>query len=88
MIELINVSSRGQIVIPQKVREQLGIETGSKLLLVAKNGEILLKKEEEVTKHIDESARKENLGWMALAEKSLQKVWDNPKDEKAWRKYL
>jgi len=34
--------------------------------------------------------RKENerLGWMLLAEQSLKKIWDNTKDEAAWRKYL
>jgi len=26
--------------------------------------------------------------WMLLAEKSLRKLWDNPKDEKVWGEYL
>ena len=30
----------------------------------------------------------EKLGWLRLAEKSLEKVWNNKKDEKVWRKYL
>ena len=31
---------------------------------------------------------KENKGWMALAEKSLDKLWKNKKDEEVWSKYL
>ena len=32
--------------------------------------------------------RKEKIGWMLLAEKSLNKIWDNKKDEEIWSKYL
>lgn len=87
-MEIVNVSSKGQIVIPEKVRKKLGIKTGSKLVLLDKEGTLLLKREEEVVKHIEEGERKETIGWMILAEKSLEKVWDNPKDEKNWKRYL
>ena len=30
----------------------------------------------------------ERLGWLILAEKSLAEIWDNPKDEEVWKKYL
>lgn len=32
--------------------------------------------------------RKEKIGWMILAEKSMNKLWDNKKDEETWSKYL
>ena len=32
--------------------------------------------------------KKENIGWMVLAEKSLNKIWDNKKDDEVWSKYL
>jgi len=32
--------------------------------------------------------RKEKIGWMILAEKSISKVWNNKKDEEVWKKYL
>jgi len=32
--------------------------------------------------------RKENIGWMILAEKSLAKIWNNKKDDEIWSKYL
>lgn len=32
--------------------------------------------------------RKEKIGWMILAEKSMNKIWDNKKDDEVWSKYL
>ena len=37
-IGIVNVSSRGQIVIPEKIRRDLGIKEGSKLVVIEKNG--------------------------------------------------
>jgi len=85
ILETIKVSSRGQIVIPEAVREDLGIKEGSKLVLIEDGGKIVLEKEEDFLKKL--SSQQEKAGWMALAEKSLAKVWDNPKDDKTWSKY-
>lgn len=35
-----------------------------------------------------DKTRKEKIGWMILAEKSLKKMWDNKKDNEAWDRYL
>ena len=35
-----------------------------------------------------ESELKEKWGWLALAENSLTKLWDNKKDDETWSKYL
>lgn len=35
-----------------------------------------------------DKTRKEKIGWMILAEKSLNKIWDNKKDDETWGKYL
>ena len=32
--------------------------------------------------------KKEKIGWMILAEKSMNKLWDNKKDDETWSKYL
>jgi len=32
--------------------------------------------------------RKEKIGWMILAEKSMAKIWANEKDDKIWSKYV
>lgn len=39
----ITVGRKGQIVIPRKVRENMGIEAGTKLDVMAKDKEIILK---------------------------------------------
>lgn len=87
MIEVINVSSRGQIVIPEKTRKRFGIKTGSKLILLEKENTIFLKKEEDVARQL-EAENKESIGWLTIAERSLKEIWDNPKDKKIWQKYL
>jgi Arc/MetJ-type ribon-helix-helix transcriptional regulator len=33
-------------------------------------------------------SKKEKIGWMILAEKSMSKIWDNKKDDDVWSKYL
>ena len=32
--------------------------------------------------------KKEKIGWMILAEKTMRKTWDNKKDNETWSKYL
>ena len=35
-----------------------------------------------------EDTQKEKHGWLVLAEKSLERLWNNKKDEGVWSKYL
>lgn len=35
-----------------------------------------------------EDVKKEKQGWLILAERSMKKIWDNPKDEEVWKEYL
>ena len=85
---IVNVSSRGQIVIPEQIRKSLGIKEGSKLVAIEKDGTLILKKESDIMKNLDSLDRKEESGWLALAEQSLSSIWDNKKDEKVWSRYL
>ena len=32
--------------------------------------------------------KKEKIGWMVIAEKSMSKIWNNRKDDEIWIKYL
>ena len=66
-IEMVTVSSRGQVSIPAEVRRELGLEKGSKLLVVAEGENILLKK-------IDGSMLDKSL------EEILQPMWDQAED--------
>ena len=43
-LEITSLSSRGQVVIPQTVREQLHLKIGEKFVVIGENGTILLKK--------------------------------------------
>ncbi|MHA1746607.1 MAG: CopG family ribbon-helix-helix protein [Promethearchaeota archaeon] len=36
----------------------------------------------------EENQQKERMGWLSLAEQSLQNLWDNEKDEEVWKEYL
>ena len=35
-----------------------------------------------------EKNRKEKIGWLVIAEKSMKKIWDNKEDDEVWSKYL
>lgn len=37
------MSSRGQIVIPEEIREQLGLESGTKFIVIAEDDTVILK---------------------------------------------
>ena len=38
-------------------------------------------------KKLDKINKKEEKGWLALTEQSLNKVWNNKKDKNVWAKY-
>jgi len=69
IIDTTKMSSRGQVVIPLDMRED--IREGDKLIVIRKDNEIILKKS------IPESA--------ILSEKSFAKVWLNKKEDEAWK---
>ncbi len=71
-IEIVNVGEKGQIVIPQKIRESLKIERGTKLVISEKENKLVLKKI---------NLNEENL-WMLVGEETLKKTWDNKYDER------
>ncbi len=81
-MEILHISSRGQIVIPERVRKQLQLKEGMRLILVQRGDTLILRKEETVEEFLDAK------GWTALSEQSLKDAWDNPDDEKEWKKYL
>tara|TARA_Y100000310_G_C20347650_1_gene652762 strand:+ start:404 stop:664 length:261 start_codon:yes stop_codon:yes gene_type:complete len=43
-IEITSVSSRGQIVIPQSLRDRMGINEGEKFVVIGEDNTIILKK--------------------------------------------
>ena len=47
--DIIKVSSKGQVVIPREVRKKLGVKGGEKLLVLTRDGDILLRKTKELS---------------------------------------
>jgi AbrB family looped-hinge helix DNA binding protein len=54
--DIIKVSSKGQVVIPREIRKKLGVKGGEKLLVLTRDGDILLRKTKEVS--IEDIAKK------------------------------
>ncbi|MGA2682957.1 MAG: AbrB/MazE/SpoVT family DNA-binding domain-containing protein [Candidatus Bathyarchaeia archaeon] len=64
--DVIKVSSKGQIVIPREIRKKLGVNGGEKLLLLTRDGDILLRKTknvsiEDIANKIDKATREESI---------------------------
>lgn len=47
--DVIKLSSKGQIVIPREIRKKLGMKGGEKLLVLTCDGDILLRKTQEMS---------------------------------------
>jgi len=65
-IEMGTVSSRGQICIPNDIREEMGLKEGSKVLFVLTDDSLLVKRVttqtfEEITKPLKEAMKKAGL---------------------------
>jgi antitoxin PrlF len=64
--DIIKVSSKGQIVIPREVRKKLGVRGGEKLLVLTRDGDILLRKTKELSlseigERIDKVVKEEHI---------------------------
>ncbi|MBS3113856.1 AbrB/MazE/SpoVT family DNA-binding domain-containing protein [Candidatus Woesearchaeota archaeon] len=95
-MEVITTSSRGQIVIPERVRKKHKIKEGTKFILLEEGDRLILEKESKVesiinakTKEISEALKgkdAETVNLMMASEKSLAKEWGSKEDE-IWDKY-
>ena len=77
IIKTINVSEKGQIVIPTEMREVAGIEQGDKLILMQEDGKIMMQKVEKVSKEIKEDFK----DLLKNSEKGAKRLWDNKYDD-------
>ena len=89
VLETVKVSSRGQIVIPESMREDLEIKEGTKLILVEENGRIIIEKEEQFLKELKQQKKhiSDEEFFRRLGEESLARALDNPKDREAAKWY-
>lgn len=77
-VKTIKVSDKGQISIPQDIREEIGIKKGDELILIEDKGKIMLERPEKIAKNILNSFT------VLASEKSLAKDWLSKEDEEAW----
>ena len=83
MIKTLRVSEKGQIAIPQIIREQMGIQQGDELVLLQIEGRILLEKAQKTEERLKDNFK----DILIFSEQSLKEVWDNKEDE-IWSQYL
>ena len=83
MLKTVNVSEKGQIVIPKEIQELLGIQKGDSLVITAKNKKILIQKTTNIEKRIEDDF--DDL--LRYSESSLGEIWNNKKED-VWEKYL
>ena len=83
MMKTIRVSEKGQIAIPQQMRETLGIERGDELVVIQIDNKILLEKSQKIELKIKDDFK----DILKFSEKSLKEVWDNKSDD-IWNQYL
>lgn len=79
-IRTVFVNDRGQIVIPEDIRRDLGLKANEVLVLIEKAGQILLRREKDVARRF--SVEEEDSFWTALSLKALESAWDE--QDEAW----
>jgi len=86
-ISVTRMSSKGQIVIPKEMREN--IEEGDRLVIIKNNGQLILKKMEDFDKNLKEDlefAKRTEEAWKEIdAGKGIKtSVKDFLKEMKSW----
>jgi AbrB family looped-hinge helix DNA binding protein len=82
-MKTIRVSDKGQIAIPQTMRNTLGINTGDDLIVIQLDNKILIEKAQKMEQKIKDDFK----DILKFSEKSLKEVWDNKLDD-IWNQYL
>ena len=83
IIKTIKISDKGQISIPQAIREKAGLKRGDELIIIQTDGKILLEKAQNVSSKVEDDFR----DIIKFSEQSLKGVWDNKQDD-IWNDYL
>ncbi|MDO8467643.1 MAG: AbrB/MazE/SpoVT family DNA-binding domain-containing protein [Nanoarchaeota archaeon] len=70
-----DVGEKGQVVIPKDIRDMLGINNGKKVVFEVRDNEVLLKKEEDTEKFLEDLFSLPKLK-KRLTTKELKKILD------------
>ena len=79
-IEIINVSSKGQVVLPLKMRNKLKINSGDKLFIYCNEDSILIKKIKFPSKEEFENGIRENMKIVKESSLTEQDIFDAIKE--------
>ncbi|MFH0837580.1 MAG: AbrB/MazE/SpoVT family DNA-binding domain-containing protein [Candidatus Aenigmatarchaeota archaeon] len=79
-IRTVIVNDRGQIVIPEDIRKDLGIGNASTLVMIEHKNEIILRREQDILSAIDN----EETFWKSHIISSMKKAWY--KEDEIWDK--
>ena len=78
-IRTVSLSERGQIVIPEDIRKDFGLEGAETLLIMEKENELVLRKESDFLKAVEEDKF-----WKVLSRKAIKEAWS--KEDEIWDK--
>lgn len=65
-IEIVRITSKGQLVIPQEIRQELKLHEGDRLMLFKENSTVVLRPVKLMSKNVDEELHELKLseeGW-------------------------
>jgi AbrB family looped-hinge helix DNA binding protein len=82
-IRTTKVSDKGQVAIPTEFQRKMGLKKGDKVVLMLRDGNLVLQKSDKVAKKLE----KEFEHIQIMSESSLKKIWNNKKDD-IWNEYL
>ena len=85
-MDIVHVSSKGQIVIPEAVRKKLRIVSGTRLVVTHDGKRFTLQREQDAEEALAEAERRETEGWTLLGEETLKDIWSEP-EEDVWNSY-
>lgn len=83
MMKILSVSEKGQIAIPQSIRNTLNINKGDTLTIFQINNKLVLEKTEDSEKKMKDEFK----DIAKFSELAMKKVWDNKEDE-IWNQYI
>lgn len=80
-LRTVSLNERGQIVIPEDIRNDFGLKGATTLVIIEKEGEIVLKKELDVL----EAMENDDKFWKVLSREAMKSSWG--KEDEIWDKF-
>lgn len=75
-VRTVRINDQGQVVIPEDIRKNLRIEGDTILVLVERRGEIILRREADILRDLEDV-------WGQLRRRSMERAWEE--DDEIWQ---